>query len=119
MDLLVDNLCTEPGGATILDPSHFYLYDGFEQQPMALQVWQARPLHYPATCRFDKIILELIDDIRPLNQAGGTALEFTNQSFPHVSTLLNPQQNSLMYPLSAGIVSVCILELWKLTELLT
>jgi hypothetical protein len=50
-----------------------------------------------------------METLKPLYQTGGTALEFTNESFPHVATLLNPQQNSLMYPLSAGIVSVRIL----------
>jgi hypothetical protein len=47
-----------------------------------------------------------MESLKPLNQTGGTALEFTNQSFPHVAALLNPLQHSLMFPLSAGIVSV-------------
>jgi len=96
----------EPGRQTIMDPSLFYLYDNFEQQPISIPVWDARPVHYPATCRLDKVILEMIDTLKPLNAIGGNTLEFTSPKFPHVQALLNPQHHANSFPLTTAIVQV-------------
>jgi hypothetical protein len=97
-----------PSLETVIDPSLFYVYQDFEQhQPiLSIPVWEARPVNYPATCKFDKIVLDLVATLKPVHQTGGNALEFSNPSFPHISALLNPQQHSMMYPLAAEIVSV-------------
>ena len=93
---------------TVIDPSLFYVYQEFNQQQtlISIPVWEAKPVHYPATCKFDKIVLDLIATLKPVQQTGGNDLEFANPSFPHISALLNPQQHSMMYPLAAEIVSV-------------
>jgi hypothetical protein len=96
----------EPTGQSILDPSLFYLYENFEQQPMPIQVWDAKPLHYPPTCRLDKTLLEIVENLIPVMAIGGNAFEFANPKFPHVSALLNPQHHSQSYPVTAAIVQV-------------
>jgi len=99
-------IIAEPASETIIDPSLSYLYQDLEQQSLSMPVWKARPIHYPATCKYDHIVLDLMANLKPLYQNGGTTLEFANPSFPHISALLNPQQHSMMYPLAAEIVSV-------------
>jgi len=89
-----------------MDPSLFYLYNDFEQQPISIPVWDAKPVHYPATCRLDKVILEMIATLKPMNAIGGNALEFTNPNFPHVKALLNPQHHAGSFPLTTAIVQV-------------
>jgi hypothetical protein len=72
-----------------------------------MPVWNARPVHYTAaTCKFDKVCLELLQKLKPLNSTGGNALEFSNPGFPNVQALLNLQGHYLAYPLAAAIVSV-------------
>ena len=93
-------------GQTLLDPSLFYLYDNFEQQPITIPVWDARPNHYPATCRLDKVFLELVENMKSLEPIGGNSSEFENPRFPHVGALLNPQHHSSAFPLTTAIVSV-------------
>jgi hypothetical protein len=92
---------------TTLDPRLFYLYDDFEPQPISIPVWGARPVHYPPTCTLDKICLDLMESLRPLNSIGGNALEFSNPKFPDVAALLNPQDHSSTFPLTTAIASVC------------
>ena len=92
-----------------MDPGIFYLYDDFEQQPMSIPVWDARPLHYPATCRLDKVCLELIETLKPMNAVGGNAIEFADPKFPPVKALLNPQHHASSFPLTTKMVSVCFL----------
>ncbi|PMD33123.1 hypothetical protein L207DRAFT_175622 [Hyaloscypha variabilis F] len=94
----------DPGRQALLDPSLFYPYDDFEQQPLSIPVWDAKPVHFPATCRFDKICLEMIQTLKPLNAIGGTALEFNSPKFPHVQALLNPQHHATSFPLTSSIV---------------
>jgi hypothetical protein len=89
-----------------MDPDLFYLYNAFKQRPMSIPVWKAKPVHYPATCRFDKVCLNIIATLTPINAIGGNALEFANPKFPHVQALLNPQHFSSSFPLTTAIVSV-------------
>jgi hypothetical protein len=89
-----------------MDGSGFYLYEDFEQQTVSIPVWDARPVHYPATCRFDKVCLELIETLKPIHAIGGNALEFKNPKFPHVQALLNPQHHASSFPLTSSIVQV-------------
>lgn len=89
-----------------MDPSLFYAYEDFEQQTVSIPVWDARPVHYPATCRFDKVCLELIETLKPMHAIGGNALEFKNPKFPHVQALLNPQHHASSFPLTSSIVQV-------------
>ena len=103
---MTDKHVIEPAGHTIIAPSLFYLYEDFEQQPVSIPVWDARPVHYPATCRFDKISLDLINNLKPLTPIGGNAFEFSNPKFPDVAALLNPQHHSATFPLTTAIVSV-------------
>ncbi|KAH8746654.1 hypothetical protein BGZ57DRAFT_935899 [Hyaloscypha finlandica] len=95
---------TGPAPPTILDPSLCNLYTDFKQQPISIQVWQAKPIHYPATCGLDKIFLDLVRDLNPLNSVGGNAYEFSTSKFPQVTALLNPQQHSMLYPVTSAIV---------------
>ncbi|KAE9379692.1 hypothetical protein N431DRAFT_527062 [Stipitochalara longipes BDJ] len=67
--------------------------------------WNARPINYPATCRFDKTCLELIQKLTPPNCIGGNAFEFSNPNFPNVQVLLNPKSLYTQYPLTATIAS--------------
>jgi hypothetical protein len=90
-----------------MDPSLFYLYEDFPQQPMGIPVWDARPVFKPATCRFDKVCLELIETLKPMNAMGGNNSEFANPKFPHVQALLNPQHHAGSFPLTSAIVQVC------------
>ncbi|KAH8796716.1 hypothetical protein BGZ57DRAFT_961682 [Hyaloscypha finlandica] len=106
--VIAGQISTEPASETIIDPSLFNLYQDLEQQSLSMPVWKARPIHYPATCKYDHIVLDLMANLKPLYQNGGTTLEFANPSFPHISALLNPQQHSMMYPLAAEIVSKVI-----------
>jgi hypothetical protein len=97
----------------------FYLYDDYEQQHMSIPVWDARPAHYPATCRFDKVCLEIIQTLKPLNSIGGNALEFTSPKFPNVQALLDPQHHASSFPLTSAIVQVrwnCTLERAKMAD---
>lgn len=71
-----------------------------------MQVWGAKPVHYPATCALDKIFFDIIQDLSPTANIGGDAFEFSNPKFPHVSALLNPQHHSIEFPVTAAIVQV-------------
>jgi hypothetical protein len=103
-------IIAEPAMQTVLDPSLFYVYqDLAQQQPLSIPVWEARPVHYPATCKYDQIVLDLLANLKPIHQTGGNALEFANPSFPHISALLNPQQHAMIFPLATEIVSVSLL----------
>jgi hypothetical protein len=73
---------------------------------MSIQVWDARPIHYPPTCRIDKILLGIIESMNPINALGRNVFEFSNPKFPHVSALLNPQHHSASFPVTAAIVTV-------------
>jgi hypothetical protein len=90
-----------------MDPSLFYLYEDFEPPPISIPVWSARPVLKAATCRFDKVCLDLIETLKPMNAMGGNNLEFTNPKFPHVQALLNPQRHAGSFPLTSAIVQVC------------
>jgi hypothetical protein len=81
VELLTDNRYLEPTRQAL-----FYL----RQQQMSI------PDQYP----------DLIANSKQLNQARENALEFTNPQIPHILALLNPQQHSGIFPLSAGFVSV-------------
>ena len=107
VDMFADNRYIEPASQDILDPSLFYLYDGFEQPTVSVPVWRAKPINYPPTCRLDKAFLDLVKTLRPLNAVGGNAIEFSDPKFPQVSALLNPQHHSAAYPLTTAIVLVC------------
>ena len=82
-----------------------YLYDDFVQ-PISIPVWEARPCHYPATCRIDKVLLDLVESRKPLNLIGANEYEFANDKFPAVAALLNPQHHASSFPLTTTIVSV-------------
>jgi len=82
-----------------------YLYDDFVR-PISIPVWEARSFHYPPTCRVDKVLLGLVESRRPLNPIGGNEYEFTNEKFPAVAALLNPQHHASAFPLTTSIVSV-------------
>lgn len=95
-----------PANETLVNPKLFYGYEDLAPQSLGLHVWEARPMHYPATCLFDKVVLDLIAKLQPIHATGGNAIEFGNTSFPHISALLNPLHHSVMFPLSAEIVQV-------------
>jgi hypothetical protein len=61
---------SQHGSGMSISPSHP------SQQPMSIPLWEAKPINYPATCRFDKIWLKLIQDLVPFNCTGVNALEF-------------------------------------------
>ena len=83
-----------------------YLYDDFVR-PVSIPVWEARSLHYPPTCKVDKVLLGLVESRRPLNLIGANEYEFANEKFPAVAALLNPQHHASKFPLTTSIVSVC------------
>ena len=91
--------------ASLLPMLPQYLYDDFVR-PISIPVWEARSFHYPPTCRVDKVLLGLVESRRPLNPIGGNEYEFTNEKFPAVAALLNPQHHALTFPLTTSIVSV-------------
>ena len=74
----------------LLDLSFFSMYEDLEPQPLNVGVWQVMPVHYPATCRFDKVCLEIIETLQPMGACGGSLVEFSNPKFPRVAALLNP-----------------------------
>jgi len=94
-----------PRGPSLLDPGLFSPYEGFVP-PLSIPEWEARPVNYPATCKFDSVCLELIWKLKPLNALGGNTFEFSSPKFPHVAALLNPTHHSSNFPLTAEIVSV-------------
>ncbi|KAH8752082.1 hypothetical protein BGZ57DRAFT_965916 [Hyaloscypha finlandica] len=103
--VVTGQICSDPGRQAIVDPGLLYLYDNYEQQPMSIPVWDARPIHYPATCRFDKFCLGLIERMKPTNATGGNASEFTNPNFPHAQALFTPQNYAASFPLTTAVVS--------------
>lgn len=93
-----------------MDPALLQNYP-FEDyvKPPSIPVWQARPLHYPPTCRQDKIFLSLIEERKLSSQTGGhdsELAELSDAKFPAVAPLLNPQNHASSHPLTASIVSV-------------
>lgn len=107
---LLTIIIAEGTSTGLLDPSLFYIYDDFAPPLKSIPVWEARPCHYPATCRNDKIFLELIETRKSINNIEASALEFQNPRFPHMSAFLNPQHHAELYPFTAAIVSVsCLL----------
>ena len=94
-------------GSGVLDPSLLsqYLYDDIVQ-PISIPVWEARPCNYPPTSRVDKVLLDIVQSRKPLNPIGGNEYEFTNDKFPAVAALLNPQHHASTFPLTTTIVSV-------------
>jgi hypothetical protein len=61
---------------------------------MEIQVWDAKPIYYPATCRFNKALLEIIENVGPITAIRGNAFEFNNAKFLHIFAFLNPQHYS-------------------------
>jgi hypothetical protein len=108
LTVLVTEVPQGGGMGGVLDPSLFsqYMYDDCVPT-LSIPVWEARPCHYPPTCRLDKIIHDIIASRKPLNAIGGNDYEFVNAKFPAVSALLNPQHHANTYPLTTTIVSVC------------
>ncbi|KAH8750625.1 hypothetical protein F5882DRAFT_77230 [Hyaloscypha sp. PMI_1271] len=96
--------------ASLLPMLPQYLYDDFVR-PISIPVWEARSFHYPPTCRVDKVLLGLVESRRPLNPIGGNEYEFTNEKFPAVAALLNPQHHASAFPLTTSIVSSLIYHL--------
>jgi hypothetical protein len=89
-----------------MNPGIFYLYEDYKQQAMSIPVWDARPIHYPATCWFDKVVLDLIETLKPMNAIAGNTLEFSNPKFPHIQVLLDPLHYAGSFPFTTAIVSV-------------
>lgn len=91
----------------MLDPTLLqnYSFDTYVPPP-SRPVWQARPCHYPATCRQDKIILGIIEARKQYSQTWGKDTELSDTKFPCVEPLLNPHNHQTRFPLTAKIVSV-------------
>ncbi|KAE9366388.1 hypothetical protein N431DRAFT_446556 [Stipitochalara longipes BDJ] len=93
-------------GLGLFDPtlSQNYPFEAYVQPP-SIPVWQARPLHYPPTCRQDKIFLNLIEERKLFSQIVGSDSELSDAKFPAVAPLLNPQHHESTHPLTASIAS--------------
>ncbi|KAN0099068.1 protein of unknown function (DUF3425) domain containing protein [Hyaloscypha variabilis] len=95
-------------GLGLFDPTLLQNYPFEDYVRPSIPVWQARPLHYPPTCRQDKILLNLIEERKLSSQTGGNDSELSELSdakFPAVAPLLNPQNHASTHPLTASIVS--------------
>jgi hypothetical protein len=96
-----------PDGLGILDPTLLqnYSFDNYTP-PRSIPVWEARPLHYPPTCRQDQILLNLVEARKQFKQIKAKDFELSDDKFPAVAPLLNPQHHEATYPLTASIASV-------------
>ncbi|KAN0114466.1 protein of unknown function (DUF3425) domain containing protein [Hyaloscypha variabilis] len=96
-------ISSAPSGPNLLNPG-----EDFARQPLSISPWEAKPNNYPATCRFDKVCLDLIQKYTPLNATRGNVFEFSNRQFPHISALLSSKHHALVYPVAAAIASEII-----------
>lgn len=107
---LESEISTEnPAGIDLLDPNLIahadFPFNELQPPSLCIQVWEARPLHLPPTCRLDKIFLDIIEQRRLFGPLEGNVLEFSNASFPSVSALLNPDHHTSTLPLTTAIVT--------------
>lgn len=109
------SLTDAPANGGLLDPSLLaqFPYHEYPTAPLSVQVWEARPFLLPATCRLDKIFLDLIEARRVFHAMGGNDYEFTSKKFPSVAALLNPENFTTTYPLTSALVTVRFFP-WKL-----
>lgn len=72
-------------------------------EPRIVPHWERLPIHVGASCQLDTVLLGLLESSRNQVHDHDAISELSNQTFPSIASLLNPETQSARSPISNAI----------------